>query len=176
MAAVFVAASDSHRRAQQDVDKVSQLVDTALEEVKLLIYESNVEEFERLNPGHLHPFRNGPPARPYASASAFNDPGGSCTNVAPGILTFNGGSERVVRLGAFIPPSLLGDGNIVFDRKRKVSVSVNCRIPWRVFAGDARVEISVDDAAPMNDEFVRRLTAKLAEQNVEFSVDETDVQ
>lgn len=167
--AIYVAASDSHRRAGVRILEITQILDTALEEVRTVIYEANVSEFERLNANmNLEPFRNGTPERPYASLGAFNEPDAAWSNVSPGILTFNAGFERKIRLGAYIPPSLSGQSDIVFRPASKVSANVICRIPWRLFAGNPRVTISGIEDAPMNDEFARRLAEKLVEKDVEF--------
>lgn len=173
--AFFVAAHESHRRARIRLEEIDKHVEAAIEEIGDQIYLASAKEFERLNasrPQIVEPFKTGNTEQPYGSLRAYHDIGNSHSQSLGGLFEGSAEIERDIFLGGYIPPSLVGDGDVLFVCDQKVRINVVMRIPWRVFAGKPRVRISVYDA-PLNDEFVQILTRRLGEQNVPLVVERT---
>ncbi len=169
--AFFLAANESHRRGRLKLDWIDKHVDAVELEIEIQFYATSIQEFLRLNEIRsdlLQPFQHG---GVYTDLTAYRDAGASQSRHNGGLFAGSSEIERNIFMGAFIPPSILGEDDILFARSRKVRLQVICALPWRLFAGTPYVKIVTFDA-PMNEQFVELLKQRLIEDEIEFSVEQ----
>ncbi len=188
LAGVFFAMVQSHQQVRIQIELANEEILAATKEVREEIYAEAAAEYQRKhgdnenwNNANVKNRRN---FYKYLQDSVREE---SRSQFRFGGI-WEGESKSVYRVNVFGRPDpsqaspspergLLGLFRSVFPKAKsnfgssKVDAVVRCKSPWYVFAGSVRCEVELNEA-PFNDAFIDLLSQRLADLDIQVSVNE----
>lgn len=168
---LFFAAVESHKRAFEELSKLDDQICTAMINVHPAMSDMLLNEFDQLavdNPTYSEFLtKSGNPNIYLIDAPPYSAPGNSRSRARGGVIEGSSTIKRDIVLPVADPETDFSKLPFSCDVD-KVRIKIECRVPWRFFAGTPTVRI-VDLGAPQNEQYIDLLSVELKKRNIEFT-------